>query len=205
VAGQRVYGYVDGFNLYYGMKERGWRRTYWLDPYSLVQGMLKGKPEPDAVKYFTARVKKPDAKRKRQTVYLDAIRARGNSDVILGKFSPRRMTCRQCGSSWNKPEEKMTDSAIAAHLVADAFLDRFDTAILVGGDTDIIPAIKLVRLHFPNKTILAWYPPKRKNDAVGNLCHGSDMIQYQLLDDAQMPKTIQTEDGIELNRPPEWS
>ena len=28
---ERVSVYVDGFNLYYGLRSRGWRRYYWLD------------------------------------------------------------------------------------------------------------------------------------------------------------------------------
>ena len=28
---RRVAVYVDGFNLYYGLRSKGWRRYYWLD------------------------------------------------------------------------------------------------------------------------------------------------------------------------------
>ena len=28
---QRVAVYIDGFNLYYGLKSKGWSRYYWLD------------------------------------------------------------------------------------------------------------------------------------------------------------------------------
>ena len=27
----RVIVYVDGFNLYYGLRSKGWKRFYWLD------------------------------------------------------------------------------------------------------------------------------------------------------------------------------
>ncbi len=99
----------------------------------------------------------------------------------------------------------MTDSAIAAHLVADAFLGRFDTAILIGGDTDIVPAIKMVRAHFVDKTLLAWYPPKRSNDAVGDLCHGADSIGYDHLTAAVMPDRVQVDEGVFVDRPTEWA
>jgi hypothetical protein len=32
---QRVIAYIDGFNLYYGLKDKGWRRYYWLNLNSL--------------------------------------------------------------------------------------------------------------------------------------------------------------------------
>ena len=99
----------------------------------------------------------------------------------------------------------MTDSAIAAHLVADAFLGRFDTAILVGGDTDIVPAIKMVRTHFADKTLLAWYPPRRSNDAVGDLCHGADTIGHDHLAAAVMPDMVEVENGVFVERPDEWT
>jgi len=28
-------GYVDSFNLYYGLKSRGWSRLFWLDAIKL--------------------------------------------------------------------------------------------------------------------------------------------------------------------------
>ena len=38
---QRVIVYVDGFNLYYGLKARNWRRYYWLDLRDLAERMLR--------------------------------------------------------------------------------------------------------------------------------------------------------------------
>jgi len=32
----RVIAYVDGFNLYFGLKSKGWRRYYWLNPRALA-------------------------------------------------------------------------------------------------------------------------------------------------------------------------
>ncbi len=28
----RVIVYIDGFNLYFGLKSKGWRRYFWLNP-----------------------------------------------------------------------------------------------------------------------------------------------------------------------------
>ena len=30
-APRRLIAYIDGFNLYFGLKEKGWKRYYWLD------------------------------------------------------------------------------------------------------------------------------------------------------------------------------
>ena len=40
--------------------------------------------------------------------------------------------------------EKMTDVNIATHLIIDAFQDRYDMAMLISGDSDLVPPIKAV-------------------------------------------------------------
>lgn len=200
----RVAGYIDGFNLYFGLRERGFNQFYWIDPYKLVDRLLSQGHDLKTVKYFTARVRNPKEKRDRQTAFLDAVSKVSETEVILGKFYKKNVRCRACGSSWLTFEEKMTDSAIAAHLVADAFLDRFETAILIGGDTDIVPAIKMVKRHFPQKQLIAWFPPSRKNQAVADICHDSASITGEHLKHCLMPDRIEVADGVFMERPASW-
>jgi hypothetical protein len=49
------------------------------------------------------------------------------------------------------PAEKETDVAIAIELVADAFLNRFDRALIISAASDFGPAIKIVNAHFPQR------------------------------------------------------
>ena len=37
----RVMTYIDGFNLFFGLKSKGWRRYYWYDPRLLSEHLLK--------------------------------------------------------------------------------------------------------------------------------------------------------------------
>lgn len=53
---ERVIVYVDGFNLYYGLKTQGWRRYYWLDVRLLAQNLLRSGQVLAMVRYFTARI-----------------------------------------------------------------------------------------------------------------------------------------------------
>lgn len=200
----RVVGYVDGFNLYYGLKSKGWGQLYWLDPYKLIEVILGREYSIETVKYFTARVKSPDGKRNRQSAFLDAVRASSDAETILGKFYPKDRKCKSCAHKWTTFEEKMTDSAIASHLVADAFLDTFDVALLIGGDTDIIPAVKLVRRHFPKKRLFAWFPPNRKNQAVADSCHDDGQINGEHLRQSLMPESVETSDGVTISKPSQW-
>lgn len=202
----RVIGYIDGFNLYYGLRDRGWTQFLWLDPRKLAESLLSPQDELRAVKYFTARVRGPDrSKRARQTTFLDAINATSDTEIILGKYYTKPKRCFQCGSTWDSYEEKMTDSAIASHLVADAFRDEYDSAFLIGGDTDIVPAIKMVRRWFPAKRIVVWFPPARRNQEVESHCHDAGTITGAHLAASQMPTQITLPSGgPPIIRPSTW-
>ena len=143
---ERVVAYVDGFNLYFGLKADHGRRYLWLDLQSLVQRLLLANQELREVWYFTARVRDSPAAEARQAVYLDAL-ATYCSKVrrVEGRFQERTRSCWECGAHWIGYEEKETDVNIAVALVEDAVQDAYDTALLISGDSDLRPAIAAVR------------------------------------------------------------
>ena len=72
---QRVAVYVDGLNLYQGLRHQGWRRYYWLDLHRLSRKLLRSDQRLVTIRYFTAVVfpenRDPD-KPRRQNTYLEA-------------------------------------------------------------------------------------------------------------------------------------
>ena len=93
---QRVIGYIDGFNLYFGLKSRGWKRYYWLDPLQLVQPLLLRDQEVAAVHFFTARISDArgnGADAKRQTDYLDALATIDKLEVHEGHYLEKMREC----------------------------------------------------------------------------------------------------------------
>ena len=71
---RRVITYVDGFNLYFGLRNKGWSRYYWLNIRRLAENLLDMPDyELQMTKYFTARVRYPASKVKRQGTYLEAL------------------------------------------------------------------------------------------------------------------------------------
>jgi hypothetical protein len=56
---RRVIAYVDGFNLYFGLRSRGWRRYYWLNLQEMVHRLLLPAQDLVLVRYFTARIRGP--------------------------------------------------------------------------------------------------------------------------------------------------
>ena len=68
---ERVVAYVDGYNLYHGLRAKNWKRFYWLNIQALAVQLLKPHQTLVFTKYFTTIIKQPEDKRKRQAVFLE--------------------------------------------------------------------------------------------------------------------------------------
>ncbi len=196
--------YIDGFNLYYGMKAGGLRRYYWLDLRMLSFQLLKPPQQLVEVKYFTARVSDPADKRKRQSDYLEALRTHCGIKPFEGQFLAKAVECHRCGNSWPKHEEKMTDVNVATEMLADAFQNRYDTAILVSGDSDLVPPIRAIKRLFPALRVIVAFPPNRYSRNLADTAHGHFFIDEPTLGRSQLPDEVTKPDGYVLKRPPTW-
>jgi hypothetical protein len=105
---------------------------------------------------------------KRQEDYIKCLQATGII-VEMFRFKKKKIPCPKCGSNFNRREEKETDVAIGAKLLELLFLDKCDTAMLVTGDTDIVPAVKTAQALFPNKGVGFLLPYKRHNQELADL------------------------------------
>ncbi len=84
---ERVKAYVDGFNLYHGLKARHGRKYLWLDLQALAVRLLKPSQHLVEVEYFTARVRNQPESEQRQAAYLDALAAHCPLvKVVHGRF-----------------------------------------------------------------------------------------------------------------------
>ena len=199
----RVIVYVDGFNLYFGMVEAGLLNCKWLDIKRLVTESLSPDQQLVAIKYFTSRVTNNPNKQKRQTTYLEALETTGIK-IIYGLYKAKDIECNNCGHAWQISNEKMTDVNIATHLLTDAFTDAYDTAILISGDSDLVPPIKAVHKHFPGKAISVFFPPERHNNTVALAAKGSMSLGRKKLSNNQFPASVEKTDGFILQKPLEW-
>ncbi|WP_153040540.1 hypothetical protein [Actinoplanes sp. TFC3] len=94
--------YVDGFNLYYGMKSKYGRKRLWLDVVELIR-TLRPNDDVAVVHYFTAVVKNEQAAADNQDHYIEALKSVNGSkvDVHLGRFKTRTIgACRRCGQPY---------------------------------------------------------------------------------------------------------
>jgi uncharacterized LabA/DUF88 family protein len=200
---ERVIVYVDGFNLYFGLKEAGFLSSKWLDIKRLCIDLLKPNQTLAEVKYFTSRVSNNPDKQKRQTTYLEALQTTGVK-VYYGHYQTTKAECRTCGATWSTFNEKMTDVNIATQMIMDAYSDRCDMAMLISGDSDLVPPIIAIHGNFPGKRVFVAFPPKRHNSSVANVSKGSLVIGRKKLINNQLPSEVMKSDGVILRKPSEW-
>lgn len=202
----RVISYIDGFNLYFGLKDKGWKRYYWLDPVQLSRLLLKENQTLEQCHYFTARIRANSNSQSldRQNIWLDALATRPDLSIQFGHYLPKQVSCRECGAKWNSHEEKMTDVNIATQLLADAYAERFDTALIVSADSDLMPPIRLIKTLFPQKRCIVAFPPKRRSDQLKRTAHGTIVIGEDKLRHSLLPDRISTPSGYVIQRPKEW-
>ena len=204
---QRVAAYIDGFNLYFGLRKSKLRRYYWLDLPALITTLLKPDQQLVATHYFTARIKTNGhnaADAKRQSDYIDALATRPGLTTQFGHYLQKTRQYKQCGATWPDYEEKMTDVNIAVQLLADAFEDRFDTAIIVSGDSDLTTPIQQVRQRFPNKRLIVAFPPNRHSEQLKKVAHGHLTVGEDKLKRSQLPDPVITASGYPLQCPAYW-
>ena len=150
--------YVDGFNLYYG-SIRG-TKLHWLDIGKMC-ALLLPSSQIVRIRYCTAMVSaRGDVdKPVRQQMYLRALRTTPDLFVSLGNFQVHNVRMRlahpQPGGPTSaqvvKTEEKGSDVNLATHLLHDAHLNRYDLAVLISNDSDLIEPLRIVRNELGKK------------------------------------------------------
>lgn len=202
----RVCAYVDGFNLYHAIKRLRSPHYLWLDLRQLCGRFVQ--PRTDTlldVKYFSAYAEWMPAQAQRHRAYVSALEATGVLP-IMGKFKEKDRRCNACGHSYKGHEEKETDINIALHLLADADDDRYDTAFIVSRDSDLVPAMRMIRERRPRKKLILVAPPK--------LGHGHEMLQLSdgkrkvteaHLRACQLPERTTLANGSNVERPSRYA
>ncbi len=200
---ERIIAYVDGFNLYFGIREAGFDNYRWLNVKDLVLSLLKPHQELIAVKYFTSRVSQNPDKQKRQSTYIDALESVG-VQIFYGNYQDGTQECKRCGHQWRTAKEKMTDVNIATAIIVDAFKDEYDMAMLISGDSDLTPPIREVHKHFKDKRVFVAFPPKRQNSSMSIVAKGSETIGRKKLLLAQFDEEVISKTGYKLKIPTSW-
>ena len=182
-----------------------------IDPYFRL---LRRDDDLQEIKYFTALISGP--RRAHQETFLRALATRPLITVILGVFKQRNITCTyaRCAPTtaghrvFSKLEEKRTDVNIAVHMLDDAYQDRCDRQILVSGDSDLVPPIRVIRSRFPNITVTVYVPARDPHrGAAVELRSAADKnrsLPLDLLPRAQFPRQVPDGAGGLIEKPDSW-
>lgn len=207
----RVSVYVDGFNLYYrGLKGTPYK---WLDLGALATAFLRADETLVAIKYFTADVSPrsgdPDAVLRQQS-YLRALRTIPGLSIHKGRFLPKakvRPLVSDPGRfvAVHDTEEKGSDVNLAAHLVHDAHMGVFDTALVVSQDTDLCEPMRIVNRELGKTLGVIWLEssaPGKRHRAVSNFIKHANA---SILKRCQFPDPVIGRGGQKIAKPSDWA
>jgi uncharacterized LabA/DUF88 family protein len=203
--------YVDGFNLYFGaLKGTPYK---WLNIRAMCEHLLDPHNQIDTIKYFTAFVsgttRDPD-KPHHQQAYIRALRhVCPETQVIKGLFRTHEVTKNLVTPIHGTRRalvydttEKGSDVNLAVHLLNDAWLDKFDCAVVISGDSDLAESIRLVRQHHPKKKVGVISPGKRSmSKELLNAASFVRAVSTSSLAGAQFPDSIP---GTTIRKPADW-
>jgi uncharacterized LabA/DUF88 family protein len=216
----RIFAYIDGYNLYHALKEKKWSKYYWLNIPDLMKSFLKNNQELKKIYYFTAYSPYPES-RKRQVTYIEALETIALQELIpfktiKGRFSSETMfcpnptcleivQCKNCEEIVILQHEKETDVNISVQLLKDTFEERFDRAFLITADSDQVGTITSIRELIPQIEIAVILPPGRTSNELRKSANFTWHIEPSKLIKYQLPEIINKTDGRNLTRPIEWN
>lgn len=209
--------YVDGYNLYYGcLKGTGHK---WLDLHVLFKDKILPSSSPEecdlvGIKFFTAPILEKASRAldsvSSQSRYHTALAKlyADEIEVIKGYYSMTKAMARivdqaepdkwprDCEATqvW-KLEEKQSDVSLALHAYHDAAMGNVDQVVIVTNDTDIAPALQMIRDY--TDVQIGLVIPTRDHVRIPNteLARLAHWVRHHITDaelaSSQLPRVVQ--------------
>ena len=176
---ERIAILVDGSNLYHYLRELKLTGLAEFDYKAFALFLARGRTVVSA------------------TYYIGKVRSHGDAKGEELRRWQQRLVAHLQNSGWNVEyghmmehngvfQEKGVDVHIAVDLLTGAYEDRYDTAVLVSSDTDLIPAVHAVR------------GKKKKVEYIGFAHRPS----FGLIKNVDLTTTLRREDLIEFVKKP---
>ena len=197
--------YVDGLNLYHGLRQTMGHRWLWLDVVALVRSLRPDSHLVEVVYFTTITLDSPEAQ-SRQHIYLKALSSHGTGLVTIryGRNQRRSHLCEHCGHKRVVYEEKETDVHLSAQFVADSIKGRMSEALIISGDGDYLPAIQIAQRSAPGILLSVAFPPGRRSKRIQAAFPSSFVIGEAKIRQSQLPETVQDTQWA-YRRPTKWS
>ena len=94
--------------------------------------------------------------------------------------------------------------AISIKLFEIFHKNECDTAIILSGDTDVMPAIRTVKDIFTDKKIGVIFPFNRKNEELKAVCDFSFSIKKEKYLTHLLSNPYKLKDGTAIQKPASW-
>ena len=206
---------IDGFNLYHSVrisqKELN-ASTKWLNIRKICESRLVSlhsylgaKVQLENIYYFSAyahHLNDPSIVQRHQN-FVRCLEDTG-IQVQINRFKYKEIECPFCSRTIVKHEEKETDVSIALKLMEIFINKECDIAVIISGDTDLAPAVRMARKLFPEKHIFFLFPAYRKNKELAKLCPGSMNIKAKQYTKHQFDDPYTLKDGTTISKPLSW-
>ena len=210
---------VDGFNLYHSIarlaQETSDESVKWLDLQGLARGILpliSPTASLASVQYFTALPEHlylaDPGRLQRHRTYLRALTAHGSlrPSIILGRIAQQQVQVRTpggevAGSIWR---EKGTDVALAMALLREASKGDLDEVVIISGDADYLPAVKVFREMYPDVGLRFAFPRGRASKELLREAPNSFTLTSAAYLSHRLPERIRLPSGKFLHCPAEW-
>ncbi len=205
-ATQKVIVYIDGFNFYFGLKSKKWKKYYWLDIVKFCSQFLKPHQELVEVNYFSAVSSNNKAKQDRQDLFFTANNQNPKFNLHLGKFLKKTKTCSNCSYTYSTFEEKETDVRIASNMIRDVVLNKCNLSIIITADSDLIPPIDCIKEINPLHKIFVYFPPNRFSYDLKNKAQNFIKLENHKnkFENSMLSENITLNNGYSFSRPNKW-
>jgi len=101
-----------------------------------------------------------------------------------------------------KTEEKGSDVNLAVHMLNDAWLNKYDCAVLISNDSDLAEPLKIIRNEVGKKIGLIFPAVKgHPSKELQKHAHFIKRIRIGVLQNSQLPIQIP---GTKLTKPKSW-
>ena len=204
--------FIDGFNLYHGIRDCNktstYRKVLWLDLASFLKSVLIHSNEDilNGIYYFTALPKDAKDREERHKKYCEVLTDSG-VHIIYGTYKTKKIKCRLCHKTFATYEEKETDVNIALYMLKRGIEDGYDKAVLFSGDSDLAPAVEKASELFPQKKFQVLFPINRNRSKRLKKMNVLEPIYPYLLyyKKNQFPENVYLKNGSIITRPSEWA
>ena len=194
--------------MYHSLLDAGMLCYKWLNYRSLADSFIDNENEIiTKIYYFSAITPWDQEKARRHKIYIKALETE-NINIVLGKFKTTTCRCEaDCQKKYKKYSEKQTDVNIAIHMMKTAFQDDIDKILLFSGDSDLIPAVNMIKKSYPTIIIKSIFPYKRFSKALKEESHEYSRIRTNHFELHQFPEKIiikTSKRQYYIEKPSEW-